>query len=229
MLLAHAAAVRLYREKYQKIQRGKIGITLSSDGAAPLTNKTEDIEATERQLIFSLGWHADPVFKGDYPEVMKANVKERLPKFTEEQKKLLNGSADFFALNHYTTRYVSHGTQWLSFGWYRDKNTITHEKDSKGNIIGKRHAPTWCIAVPWGFKSLLKWVANRYNNPEIIVTENGMGNYDEGPIQEQINDLDRVEYYKTYVSAMVQAREEGVNVKGYFAWSMMDNFEWQVY
>jgi beta-glucosidase len=225
LLLAHAEAVKLYRTKYQRIQNGKIGITFNSDAAFPRTQKPEDVEATERHMEFFLGWFADPVFLGDYPKSMKKYLGDRLPKFTEEQKKLLKGSADIFGINHYTSRYITNGKE-PGEGWIADKHTIAHETDVNGNMIGIRYAPKWLISVPRGMRALLKWIANRYNNPPIYITENGVGSYDEGTVEEQLNDQFRVEYYKSYVDEMLKAKEEGVNVKGYFSWSMLDNFEW---
>lgn len=228
MLIAHAMTVYLYRTKYQATQKGKIGITFNSDSATPRTTKPEDIEATNRQLEFSLGWHADPIFLGDYPEVMKKYVGDRLPEFNEVQKKLLKGSADFFGINQYTTRYITNGKSSGETSWFTDKHTIDHETDINGNMIGPRLAPPWCISVPWGLRILLKWIANRYNNPDIYITENGAGSYDHGSLEEQLKDDYRVEYYKGYVQEMIKAVEEGVKVKGYFAWSLLDNFEWFV-
>ncbi|KAG2386432.1 hypothetical protein C9374_002878 [Naegleria lovaniensis] len=109
-LLAHAHAVKIYRSKYQSIQQGKIGIALNSNYNEPLNeNDPLDIEAAERQQLFDLGWFADPIVFGDYPQVMKDLVgKERLPEFTIEEQQILAKSFDFIGLNHYTSRYVSH-------------------------------------------------------------------------------------------------------------------------
>lgn len=75
--------------------------------------------------------------------------------------------------------------------------------------------------VPEGFRSLLVWLKNEYNNPEMMITENGYS--DRGTL----NDQDRILYYKQYLSALLEAMyEDDVNVTGYTAWSLLDNFEW---
>lgn len=75
--------------------------------------------------------------------------------------------------------------------------------------------------VPEGFRSLLDWLKTEYNNPEIIITENGYS--DKGTL----NDNDRIDYFKKYLSALLEGKyEDGVNVIGYTAWSLLDNFEW---
>lgn len=75
--------------------------------------------------------------------------------------------------------------------------------------------------VPFGFRRLLKWITTTYNNVPIIVTENGYADYD------GVDDYSRVSYYSHYLNALLHAiHEDKSNVKGYFAWSLMDNFEW---
>lgn len=112
MLNAHAAAVSLYRSKYQSKQNGVIGITLNSDFAYPLDpSSVEDQQAAQRFLLFpsssvtlcrnlefQAGWYADPVFFGHYPQSMVDAVGDRLPKFTAEQSKRIKGSYDFYGV-----------------------------------------------------------------------------------------------------------------------------------
>jgi beta-glucosidase/6-phospho-beta-glucosidase/beta-galactosidase len=108
-LNSHAAAVHLYRTKFQANQKGEIGIALNHDFAVPLTSSPEDIAAAERKNQFTMGWFADPIVFGKYPQVMRDIVGDRLPEFTAEESSLLRGSFDFWALNHYTTHYASQG------------------------------------------------------------------------------------------------------------------------
>ena len=110
ILLAHAHAVQLYRQDYKPVQKGKIGITLNSDWRAPLPDTNHgkfmrNCEAAERTLQFFLGWFGDPIFLGDYPQLMRVRLGSRLPAFTDAEQALLKGSADFFGLNHYSTTY----------------------------------------------------------------------------------------------------------------------------
>jgi beta-glucosidase/6-phospho-beta-glucosidase/beta-galactosidase len=110
VLNAHAAAVELYRLKYQNIQGGKIAITLNHDWSEPLTQSVADIDAAERKNIFSMGWFGDPIAFGHYPQLMVDVLGSRLPTFTKEESERLKGSFDYWALNHYSTKYISKGS-----------------------------------------------------------------------------------------------------------------------
>ncbi|CAL2242183.1 unnamed protein product [Prunus armeniaca] len=111
LLLAHATAVKLYKNRYQASQNGVIGIDLNSDWFEPLSEAKENKIAALRALDFMFGWFADPLTSGDYPQSMRSRVGSRLPKFTKEQAKLLIGSFDFLGLNYYTGYYASDAPQ----------------------------------------------------------------------------------------------------------------------
>ena len=226
LLLSHAEAVELYREKYSH-QKGQIGITNNFDWREPLTDSEEDQAAAERARLFFVGWFADPIWLGDYPQVMKERLGERLPVFTPAQKQKLIGSADFFGLNHYTTQMVSH-----------QEESVTRESDIAGNAglaedqsIRLSQLPEWPLTqmswgvVPWGCRKLLEWLDKRYGHPPIYITENGFA-CDDKLENGEVNDQDRLSYYEGYLHACHEAIENGVDLRGYFAWSMFDNFEW---
>ena len=226
LLLAHARAVEVYRNRYGPTQQGRIGITNNCDWREPLTSSAADRDAAQRALEFFLGWFADPVYFGEYPKVMHERVQDRLPLFTDEQKERLKGSSDFFGLNHYTTLYAS------------ECNGVTPALGAHGNggliedqgvalTPDKAWATTdmqWAV-VPWGCNKLLHWIKERYDNPEIYITENGCA-YKETPQGQVLDDSRRVEYFKGYLSESSKAIARGVNMRGYFAWSLLDNFEW---
>ncbi|WP_298474438.1 GH1 family beta-glucosidase [uncultured Maribacter sp.] len=225
LILAHAKAVHVYRESYS-YQRGQIGITNNCDWREPLTNSQEDQQAAERALEFFLAWFADPIYKGDYPEVMKERLGERLPVFTPEEKKIIKGTSDFFGLNHYTTMYAAqasgekkeisvHGNGGIS-----EDQEVDLSLDENWDVT----LMDWAV-VPWGCKKLLKWIDERYDKPNIYITENGCA-YSDELVDGKVEDTNRVNFYKGYLEACEEAISEGVQLKGYFAWSFMDNFEW---
>lgn len=226
LLLAHARAVHTYRNKYQS-QNGKIGITLNINWALPYSSSSEDKAAQERNLLFQGGWYADPVFFGDYPEIMKKLVGERLPTFTQEQKQMLKGSHDFFGLNHYTSNWAKDDPHApIGQGWGTDQKVQTsHVRD--GIPIGPQAASDWLYVYPQGMKEILLWIHNRYNT-SVFVTENGVDvpGENEMPLKEALNDTFRVNYFKDYLQNLKEAVAAGVDVQGYFAWSLLDNFEW---
>lgn len=225
LILAHGKAVKVYREKYSH-QNGKIGMSNNCDWREPLTNKQEDIDAAERALLFFVGWFADPIYKGDYPSVMRERLGERLPTFSEEEKLMIKGTSDFFGLNHYTTMYAAQADEnvietnvYGNGGISEDQDVdLSLDKDWKLTLMN------WAV-VPWGCKKLLDWIDERYDHPSIYITENGCA-YPDEIIDGKVNDQDRLEFYKGYLKACQEAIESGVNLKGYFAWSFMDNFEW---
>ncbi|KAG5189660.1 beta-glucosidase, family GH1 [Tribonema minus] len=235
-LLAHAAAVDVYRREFQPAQRGAIGITLNANWNEPLAHSDVAIaanhrDAAERMTLWALGWFADPIWKGDYPEEMRARCGPRLPSFTEEEKVLLKGSSDFLGLNHYSSDFVQDSG---------DGDFISHwGKPSKGGYFGDQHGtalthPAWArtdmgwSVVPWGFEKLLLWCQRRYSPAGgIYVTENGCA-VAEPTKEAAIKDDFRVAFLNGYVAAMHQAMEQGADVRGYFAWSFLDNFEWSL-
>lgn len=83
-------------------------------------------------------------------------------------------------------------------------------------------AADWLYEVPWGLRKLLVYIKNKYNNPPVLITENGWGNSGK-----YINDVDRIDYLKNYLSEILKAiKDDSCNIIGYTAWSLMDNFEW---
>ncbi len=225
LILAHAKAVKLYKTKF-KHQKGTIGITNNCDWREPLTQKPKDVEAAERALLFFLGWFADPIYFGDYPQVMKDRLGDRLPKFTEEEKELIKNSSDFFGLNHYTTMYAAEDDKSGKVGSVYGNGGISEDQD-----VILSHSKDWTLTsfnwavVPWGCYNLLEWISKRYNNPDIYITENGFACNDKLE-NGKVNDLDRLDYFKQYLEACNNAIANGIKLKGYFAWSMFDNFEW---
>ena len=225
LILAHAKAVHSFRNKFSH-QNGQIGITNNCDWREPLTDTEADKQAAERALEFFLAWFADPVYKGDYPAVMKERLGDRLPKFTDNEKIMIKGTSDFFGLNHYTTMYAAQANETKKEGSVYGNGGISEDQDVDLSLdeSWKLTLMNWAV-VPWGCKKMLKWIDERYDHPPIYITENGCA-YPDEKINGAINDQERLDFYKGYLEASQEAISEGINLKGYFAWSFMDNFEW---
>lgn len=226
LLLAHAKAVDVYRKEFQSDQGGRIGVTLNANWMEPSDKYDKDsVEAAQRELDFELGWFADPIWKGDYPATMREAAGHRLPSFSKEEKALLQGSSDFFGLNHYSTNpsrgfMTEEEKAQLGTSFAKDKGTVSGDLDK-----WQKTDMGWAI-VPWGFRKLLVYISDRYNpKGGIIVTENGLASQERTRVEME-NDSLRVEFYERYMQAMHDAMQAGADVKGYFLWSLMDNFEW---
>lgn len=228
MLLAHARAHHVYHQEFKDTQKGKVGIAFNIHWFEPYANSSEDVAAAERTLQYKLGLYAHPIFSttGDYPPDLKERIadnsraegfhRSRLPNFTQQEISYIRGTWDFFGLNHYTTF------------WSRPivmQPASLRVKDFGAEEIQDASCPTsnayWLTVVPWGFRKILRWIKQKYNNPPVFVTECGFS--DDG----RLEDKERVKYYVDYLRQMLKAMYyDGCDVIGFTAWSLLDTFEW---
>jgi beta-glucosidase/6-phospho-beta-glucosidase/beta-galactosidase len=256
LLLAHAHAVRAFRSEFNPQQDGVIGITLNSEWWEPASADARDEAAAQRARIFNLAWFADPVYlTGDYPDDMRRTLGLRLPSFSDDEKRLLKGSSDFFGLNHYSTHYVGRMQACVALRTVPKEIALLYQSSAStrkflraiagfaGNTYFKDMGvltypddPTWSYTamgwavVPWGMRKLLLWVQRRYQPNDILVTENGVATPQDKPGEpfdpRSKAAQDRVRYMHDYIAEMHQAIQEGANLKGLWVWSTFSNFEW---
>lgn len=223
VILSHAYAVKLYREEFKAAQGGQIGITLNGDWALPYNDSPQNVEAAQHALDVAIGWFADPIYLGHYPEHMKQMLRERLPEFTPEELKVVRGSSDFYGMNTYTTNLCRDGGD-DEFQGLVEYTFIRPD----GTQLGTQAHCAWLQDYPQGFRHLLNYIWKKYKLP-IYVTENGFAVKDEHskPMEEALQDNDRVNYFKGITASLKAAvLEDGVDVRAYFPWSFLDNFEW---
>lgn len=232
ILLSHGTVADIYRKKYQRRQQGLIGVSFDVIWFEPASNSTDDIEATQRAQDFQLGWFIEPLILGDYPSSMISRVGKRLPRFTKSESALLKGSLDFAGINHYTTFYTmkdkTNITEVLLNDTLSDSGAISLPfKDGKS--IGDKANSIWLYIVPQGIRSLMNYVKLKYGDIPIIITENGMDDSNNifKPNKEALKDEKRIKYHNDYLSNLLASiKVDGCNVKGYFVWSLLDNWEW---
>ncbi|XP_056699576.1 beta-glucosidase 24 isoform X2 [Spinacia oleracea] len=228
-LLAHAAAVQVYRQKYQASQRGVIGIALNSNWFIPFSQTKEDQSAALRAVDFMFGWYMDPITYGDYPQTMRSLVGSRLPKFSREQSSMLKGSFDFLGLNYYTSSYAANAPSFKNGEPnYGTDSLVNMTTERNGIPIGPRAASNWLYIYPRGIFDLLVYIKRRYKNPIIYITENGCDESNDAGLsrEEALADGMRIHYYHSHLAFVQLARRNAVKLRGYFAWSLLDNFEW---
>ncbi|CAF4813780.1 unnamed protein product [Pieris macdunnoughi] len=230
LLMAHATAYHIYDKEYRDKWNGIVFVGYSALWFEP--ESEEHVQAANDTNDFMWGQYVHPIFSetGGYPQAMKERIaaksaqqgypRSRLIDFSPEEIEFVKGSADAFGLNHYMTLMVyrneSVDTMFDSPSFSDDTGTAVYTLPEVQ--IGESQK---VLSVPWGFYNLLTAIRERYGNPPIYITENGYGS-DPG-----LDDNHRVYYYREYLSAMLDAMEEGSDVRAYTAWSLLDNFEWK--
>jgi beta-glucosidase len=212
LLLAHGKSLERIR-------------SLSLDAKAGITNALSPVYSHRRDkksaavkranAIMNELW-LDPLFKGKYPaEIEKFVLSQNKGNVLDGDMKLISAKTDFLGINHYSRMIVKP----IPFPIFNFIPVLPKHADAKFTSMG------WEV-YPEGFYDLLKWVKKEYDIPPIYITENGESLYDQF-VDGKIVDSERIDYLKNYLLSMKRAMSEGVDVKGYFVWSFLDNFEWQ--
>ncbi len=212
LMRAHAYAVQRYRAHAHG--DGKISFALNTTYSFPASEKPADRGAAERAMLDFGGWFTDPPYFGDYPAVMRERLGDLLPPFSADDTAALKGSMDYLALNYYLSDIVRHapGAGPMEMERFFDPSPPKTEMG-------------WPI-VPTGFYHLLDWLSNRYPGLPVYITENGAACNDKPDSAGFVDDQDRIDYLADHLAVIAAARDAGVDVRGYFAWSLMDNLEW---
>ncbi|KIY52196.1 glycoside hydrolase [Fistulina hepatica ATCC 64428] len=203
-------------------------------------NSTLDAKAVERHGAFAIGWFSDPVYTtGDWPVVMTDTLPESyLPRFTEQEKQDLYGSADFFAIDAYRTQYITIPPQGIDACATDFSNSLWPScvqimyYDPAGWAIGASSDPktTWLQSTPQYLRESLRAVYSRWPSSKMYLSEYGFAE----PFENELSDLWRIteditrtNYYLTYLAELLLAiNEDDLPIAGAFAWSLIDNSEW---
>ncbi|XQW86768.1 GH1 family beta-glucosidase [Thalassotalea piscium] len=207
ILLAHGLAMQTLT---QLSPSTKNGIVLNFTPGYPLTDSAEDIKATEIANDNFNYWYAKPIFDGEYPTLLNQLPDAHKPDILAGDLDIIAHPIDFLGINFYT-RAV-----------YKHHEIEGFEQVDLENI--ERTDIGWEV-YPQAFTDLLVDLNTRYQLPPVYITENGAA-IDDVIENEQVNDIRRIDYYNRHLNAVDEAINLGVNVAGYFAWSLMDNFEW---
>ncbi len=213
LMRAHGAAVKAYRD----IGRHEIGLVVNIEPKYPASASAEDAAATRRTAAYMNAQYLDPAMKGSYPPELKEIFGDAWPDWAAEDYALIRQPIDFLGINYYTRAVVRHDeTQ------YPLKAAAVRQPQSTYSETG------WEV-FPQGLVDTLTWVKSRYGDIPLYITENGAAFFDP-PTAEggRVRDPLRVDYLQKHLKAVHAAIQQGVNVKGYMAWSLMDNLEWSL-
>ena len=212
LLLAHGKATRILR---QNVPDGRIGIVLNPFSVYPATDSAADQAAAQRYDGFANRWFLDPLYGRGYPEDMLALYGPELaPAVAPGDLDLIAAPTDFLGVNYYTPSFVRDAPEQAPLRG-GDAPAPPDEQTAMG----------WAV-YPQGFTDLLVRLARDYPTGPLYVTENGAAYPDEPAADGRVADPLRTSYYTRHLAAARAAIEAGAPLQGYFAWSLMDNFEW---
>lgn len=215
-LLAHGLAAQAVRAASKT--ESQVGVAFVGSVAVPLTPSPEDVEAARRatnavngRSFWNNPWFADPIFLKRYPEDGVRLYGQDMPSIKAEDLEMIAQPLDFFGLNIYRADLVKAAPD----------GSIEQVDFPAGHPMTTFHWHSTPEALYWGPKFLYE----RYRVP-ILIAENGLSNNDWVSLDGKVHDPQRIDFTARYLLALRAACQEGVDVRGYFYWSALDNFEW---
>ncbi len=211
VLVSHGRAVQAIR---QHVPDALVGITLSLHPLKPASDSAADVAATRRHDALRNRWFLDPLHGRGYPQDALAVIGEQAPQVLPGDMDVIATATDFLGINYYFPEIIADapGTGAMS-------TKVVETKDVERTAFG------WEVS-PEGMVTLLERVARDYQPKLIYLTENGSTYDDVLTAEGEVNDVERRRYLVRHLLATKAIVDKGIPVKGYFAWSLLDNFEW---
>lgn len=216
LLLSHGYAVRALREVLDSSAR--IGITLNLSPVHPASDSEEDRQAAARFDLVINRLFLDPLFKGSYPPEFQGLFGPLFPQVSDQDLQTITEPIDFLGINYYTREVITYDPQGLGV-----QAKQVHPR-------GREYSQMWEI-YPQGLYEILLHVRQEYlqgdhKNLPVYITENGICVPDGVDFDGRVRDTRRINYLHQHLSQLRRAIQDGVPLKGYFVWSLLDNFEW---
>lgn len=213
LLRSHGAAVKAYRAEGAH----KIGVVVNIEPKYPSTSSPEDAAAVRRAHAYMNRQYLDPIFFGKYPDEMAEIFGEAWPQIPADDLNLIKQPIDWLGINYYTRAVTAHDEA----NWPLKAKTVKQ--------AGAIYSETGWEVFPQGLTDTLVWARETYGDLPIYVTENGSAFPDPDEAQGgRIEDTLRIDYMKAHVRACSDAIRQGVDLRGYMAWSLLDNLEWSL-
>lgn len=212
LLLSHGLAVKTYRETGLK---GKIGVTLNLYPVYPATGSEKDKNAARKQDEFRNTWFLDPILKSTYPKMLLKFYQKKygVPNIKKKDMEIISAPIDFLGINYYT-RNVVKADEKAELGVRRIKVENAEYTEMEWEIF------------PRGLYDLLVRIRKDYGDIPIYITESGAAFNDKLTKDQKVHDRKRIDYLRAHFEEAGKAIKDGVTLKGYCVWSLMDNFEW---
>jgi len=213
LLRAHGTAVQAYRSE----GKHRIGVVVNLEPKYPETDGTADRAATARADAYMNRQYLDPILLGRYPEELSEIFGEAWPEWPPEDLALIRQPIDFLGVNYYTRNV----TRYDPSAWPLRAAPVRQKQGT--------YTETGWEVFARGLTDTLLWIKDRYGSLPLYVTENGAAFYDPPTAEgDRLADPLRVDYLRKHVAALHAALERGVDLRGYFVWSLFDNFEWSL-
>ncbi len=214
LLRAHGRAVKAYRAHGGT---KPIGIVVNLEPKVPASTSDDDLAATARADAYMNRQYLDPIFFGEYPDALAGIFGEAWPQFPSSDFDDIRAPLDFVGINYYKRGVAKHDPNAQI-----DRAVNVHQPRSIYTETG------WEVCAP-GLTDILSWFRDRYGAMPVYITENGAAFYDPPTVPEGgVDDPLRVDYLRQHIVAMGEAMRRGVDVRGYFVWSLLDNLEWSL-
>ncbi|MBA2287256.1 MAG: beta-glucosidase [Ktedonobacteraceae bacterium] len=214
LLLAHGLAVPRIRANISS--RSQVGITLNFTAIYPADDRPETRRDQALADAFTNGWFLDPLVRGAYPDGLFTHMGLTQPPVQEGDLAIIATPIDFLGVNNYFRQLVRGAA----------KQPLADQCESVSPVPGACYTDTSWEIYPHGLRDLLLRLHQEYTIPKLYITENGAAFQDHWDGGDQLSDPQRVDFLRTYIKGVGEAIAQGVPVRGYFVWSLMDNYEW---
>ncbi len=211
LMRAHGAGVAAYRAE----GRHEVGLVVNLEPKVPASDAAADVAAAKRADAYMNRQYLDPAIHGTCPDELREVFQDAWTDWPAAELESIRAPIDFLGINYYSRGVTRHDPAQ----WPLAASTVPQPSST--------YTDTGWEVCPQAFTAILRRVAADYGNPAIYITENGSAFYDP-PVATngRIHDPLRTDYLRAHLGAVHDAISAGVDVRGYFVWSLLDNYEW---